>query len=187
MRELDARPVHRVKGRPALLRRLRGLLVAAHRFGRHRATSPAERLWAAHLVDCLTVTVATSDPGSMEVPEYPATGSGHADRTSDGRPVRAQGPPVQSGAGTAATSTAPSATRPLASPEPNHSDDRLGASTDEDGRRPTPWPPHKSAHSGADRQAAPGARIDDEYCSAEEPEAPNRVRVCAVREETRDA
>lgn len=80
MRELDARPVHRVKGRPALLRRLRGLLVAAHRFGRHRATSPAERLWAARLVDGLTATVGVCDPGGVSQPDAPAAGGEPAGR-----------------------------------------------------------------------------------------------------------
>jgi hypothetical protein len=39
-----------VKGRPVLLRRLRGLLLAAHRFGRARATSLDDRRWSARLV-----------------------------------------------------------------------------------------------------------------------------------------
>ncbi len=81
MRELDARPVHRVKGRPALLRRLRGLLVAAHRFGRHRATSPAERLWAARLVDGLTTTVGVCDPGSVIQPDATPSGGEAAGRS----------------------------------------------------------------------------------------------------------
>lgn len=80
MRELDARPVHRVKGRPALLRRLRGLLVAAHRFGRHRATSPGERLWAARLVDGLTATVGVCDPGGLSQPTSAATVGETAER-----------------------------------------------------------------------------------------------------------
>lgn len=65
MPEINARPVHRIKGRPALVRRLRGLLVAAHRFGRHRATSPDERQWSAGLVDALTVAVNIADPGTL--------------------------------------------------------------------------------------------------------------------------
>jgi hypothetical protein len=68
MPDIGAKPVHRVKGRPALLRRLRGLLVAAHRFGRARAVTPDDRLWSARLVDALTHTVATCDPGSLQAP-----------------------------------------------------------------------------------------------------------------------
>ena len=44
MRELDGRRLlSRVKGRPALERRLRGLLVAVHRFDRSRAVSRDDR------------------------------------------------------------------------------------------------------------------------------------------------
>lgn len=65
VRELDVRPVHRIKGRPALLRRLRGLLVAAHRFGRHRATSLEERTWSARFIDALTAAVDVAEPGTL--------------------------------------------------------------------------------------------------------------------------
>ncbi|MGE4084606.1 MAG: hypothetical protein AB7H93_16510 [Vicinamibacterales bacterium] len=50
-------------GRPALTRRLRGLLLAAHRFGRHRATTDADRRWTARLLDALTVALETADRG----------------------------------------------------------------------------------------------------------------------------
>ena len=105
------RPLSRVKGHSALLRRLRGLLVAAHRFGRHRATSSAERHWAARLVDGLTATVVACDPGGLS-----ASGPGTiAGARSAGRPARAQSPPVRSGADVVETSGAPSGIRPLAS------------------------------------------------------------------------
>lgn len=67
MPEIGARPLHRVKGRPVLVRRLRGLLVAAHRFARARATSADDRLWAARCIDVLTDAVARVDPGSVSV------------------------------------------------------------------------------------------------------------------------
>ena len=52
----------RIKGRPSLLRRLRALLVAAHRYGRHRAVSRDDQRFAARLVDGLTVTLRAVDP-----------------------------------------------------------------------------------------------------------------------------
>ena len=64
MRDLVGRSMPtRVKGRPALVRRLRALLVAVHRFGRCRATTAADRQWTARALDALTValTVATSE------------------------------------------------------------------------------------------------------------------------------
>lgn len=64
MSGITVRPVHRVKGRPALTRRLRGLLLAVHRFARHRATAPADRAWAARLLDVLSHALDIADPGS---------------------------------------------------------------------------------------------------------------------------
>lgn len=61
MRDLGARPLHRVKGRPALVRRLRGLLLAVHRFGRARATTPDDRAWTAHVLDVLTAALDVAD------------------------------------------------------------------------------------------------------------------------------
>jgi hypothetical protein len=43
----------RIKGGPALERRLHGLLLAVHRFARHRAATPEDRRWAAAAVDGL--------------------------------------------------------------------------------------------------------------------------------------
>lgn len=63
MRELlGVHQPSRVRGRPALVRRLRGLLLAVHRYGRHRATTPAECLWAARLIDSLTAALDVADP-----------------------------------------------------------------------------------------------------------------------------
>ncbi len=62
MTALGARPLHRIRGRPALVRRLRGLLVAVHRFGRARAITPEDRHWTARVLDGLTAVVETADP-----------------------------------------------------------------------------------------------------------------------------
>ena len=58
---IGARPLHRVKGRPALTRRLRGLLIAVHRFSRARATTDADRRWTARMLDALTAALAVAD------------------------------------------------------------------------------------------------------------------------------
>jgi hypothetical protein len=52
--------VSRVKGRAALTRRLRGVLVAVHRYDRLRATDD-ERHWTARVIDALTVAVRVAD------------------------------------------------------------------------------------------------------------------------------
>ncbi len=66
MRELSGvRLPTRVKGRPALVRRLRGLLLAVHRYARHRATAPADRDWCIALLDSLTHAVQVADPGTL--------------------------------------------------------------------------------------------------------------------------
>ena len=54
MRELLNRDVlHRVKGKPALEKRARGLLRAVHRYGKARATTHADILWCARTIDAL--------------------------------------------------------------------------------------------------------------------------------------
>jgi hypothetical protein len=52
----------RIKGRASLLRRLRALLIAAHRFGRGRAQTPDDLRFAAALIDGLTSTLVAVDP-----------------------------------------------------------------------------------------------------------------------------
>jgi hypothetical protein len=69
MRDLGFRPQTRVKGRPALLRSLRGLLVRAHRYASARATTDTDRLWSARLIDALTLAVQTADPGTLHTVE----------------------------------------------------------------------------------------------------------------------
>jgi hypothetical protein len=45
---------HRVKGRPALERSLRRLLIRVERFGRHRARTPEDMRWCARTIDALS-------------------------------------------------------------------------------------------------------------------------------------
>ena len=63
----DARPVagaSRITGRGAILRSLRGLVRRCERYGEHRAATPDERRWTAHLADALQAafTAAGSAP-----------------------------------------------------------------------------------------------------------------------------
>jgi hypothetical protein len=51
----------RVKGRQSLLRRLRALVVASHRFGTHRACTHEDRQFAALLFDGLKATLNSID------------------------------------------------------------------------------------------------------------------------------
>ncbi len=54
VRELLTRDVlHRVKGRPAIERSTRALLLRVHRFGRARATTREDVLWSARWIDGL--------------------------------------------------------------------------------------------------------------------------------------
>lgn len=50
----------RVVGRPAIVRSLISLLLRTHRFSAHRATSDADRHWAARTVDALTDALAVA-------------------------------------------------------------------------------------------------------------------------------
>ena len=59
---LDGRRLaSRVKGRAALTRRLRGLLIAVHRYARQRARTVEELRWTARLIDALTVALNVAD------------------------------------------------------------------------------------------------------------------------------
>lgn len=56
------RPIaSRVKGRPALVKRLRALLLAVHRFARGRARSSADIQWSAAMLDVLTTALRTAE------------------------------------------------------------------------------------------------------------------------------
>lgn len=78
MRELDGRHLRsRVTGRAAIERSLRSLLIRAHRFGRHRATSPADCRWAAQMIDALTAA-------TFAAPEAPGNRAGHAGTAAAG-------------------------------------------------------------------------------------------------------
>ena len=61
MRELDSRRCpSRVKGRPAIVKSLRALLLRTHRFGRHRARTADDIRWAGALVAALTSALAAA-------------------------------------------------------------------------------------------------------------------------------
>lgn len=59
----------RIKGRASLVRRLRALLVASHRFGRHRAVTRDEVQFAAQLVDGLGATLAAVESRPIPGPD----------------------------------------------------------------------------------------------------------------------
>lgn len=53
----------RTVGKQAIERSTRALLLRVHRFGRHRATSPANVLWAAKMIDGLSVLIRDTTDG----------------------------------------------------------------------------------------------------------------------------
>lgn len=57
----------RIKGRASLLRRLRALLIAAHRYGQHRAASRDDVAFAGALVEGLAATLAGAAPDHRDV------------------------------------------------------------------------------------------------------------------------
>jgi hypothetical protein len=58
----------RVKGRPAILKSLRLLLIRVHRFGTLRARSEQDKAWAARTLDALegTLKVATTEREAVD-------------------------------------------------------------------------------------------------------------------------
>jgi hypothetical protein len=52
----------RIKGRASLIRRLRALLLASYRYGRHRAATHDDVLFSARLIDGLTATLDAVAP-----------------------------------------------------------------------------------------------------------------------------
>ncbi len=62
----------RIKGRQALVRSLRGLLIRVHRFGRGRARSPEDVRWAARTIDALADCLRGAE-GLTAPPLYPGT------------------------------------------------------------------------------------------------------------------
>lgn len=60
MREADRHAPTRVKGRQAVERRLRAVQLAVLRYGRHRATHPADLRWALRAFDAIALVL--SDP-----------------------------------------------------------------------------------------------------------------------------
>jgi hypothetical protein len=59
------RMLSRVRGRAALERRIRSLVIGVHRYGRCRACSRADMLWCARTIDALTA--ALNAPSDAEV------------------------------------------------------------------------------------------------------------------------
>lgn len=67
MLEVDGRRMlTRVKGRPALERRARSLLIAVHRFARARRVSRADLDWCARAIEGLSALVSPSLPATSE-------------------------------------------------------------------------------------------------------------------------
>ena len=62
MSGINAPVIHRIKGKAALVRRLRGLLLAVHRFGRGRARTHEDTLWTARVLDALQAALDVADP-----------------------------------------------------------------------------------------------------------------------------
>jgi hypothetical protein len=75
--------LHRVKGRPVLIRSARSLVLRVHRYGRARARTPAEIRWTARALDALDVALR-----AMEQPDADATTTAptRAASTSEARP-----------------------------------------------------------------------------------------------------
>ncbi len=66
MRDVDGlRLPRRTTGRQNLERRMRSLLVAVGRFGKHRAYSAKDRLWAAAVIDTLSALIKTGGQDDM--------------------------------------------------------------------------------------------------------------------------
>jgi hypothetical protein len=70
MLEVDGRSMSsRVKGRQAIERSMRALIIRVHRFGTRRTHSAADRLWSARAIDTLTDLLDTGRPTpSTDVP-----------------------------------------------------------------------------------------------------------------------
>ena len=56
----DRPTASRIKGRPALVKRLRLLLIAVHRYGRGRARRAEDLAWSARVIDSLTTALETA-------------------------------------------------------------------------------------------------------------------------------
>lgn len=63
MRDLDSRFVSRMRGRAALEQRLVRLLMQVHQFGRHLATTAADPVWTACVIDGLQAALDTARGG----------------------------------------------------------------------------------------------------------------------------
>jgi hypothetical protein len=51
----------RIRGRDSIVKSLCGLLIRVHRFGRHRARTAEDLMWAARTIDALYQALAVAD------------------------------------------------------------------------------------------------------------------------------
>lgn len=65
------RILHRVKGRPAIERSLRATLIRVHRFALARATTPADRMWAARTIAGLETVLEIAGAADSTTTEAP--------------------------------------------------------------------------------------------------------------------
>jgi hypothetical protein len=70
--------LHRVKGRPALIRSARGLLLRVHRYGRGRARTHTEVVWSARAIDALDGALSVMDESDASAPRGEARLTGQA-------------------------------------------------------------------------------------------------------------
>jgi hypothetical protein len=57
MREVDGRVASRIKGRASLEKALRRLVIRAHRYGQHRASTDGDRACVGRVIDVLTAAL----------------------------------------------------------------------------------------------------------------------------------
>lgn len=76
MRGERVRILHRVKGRPVLIRSARSLVLRVHRYGLARARTPADIRWTARTLDALDLALRVMEqPDADAAPTRTATAS----------------------------------------------------------------------------------------------------------------
>jgi hypothetical protein len=77
----------RIRGKGAIVRSLRGLLLRVHRFRRGRARTESDIRWAAAMLDGLAavLAVAEAQPTEAPSPDAPEPGASGPDRQSAAR------------------------------------------------------------------------------------------------------
>lgn len=84
MRGERIKVLHRVKGRPVLIRSARSLVLRVHRYGLARARTPAEIRWTARALDALDIALRVMEqPDETGAPTSRTPGA-----TSDGTEAR---------------------------------------------------------------------------------------------------